>query len=163
MKPRAAIFRDCNLYVERLAEKFMPEPMSGCWLWMGAATARGYGHMYFHGRFEKAHRIAYLLFRGEIPDGHHVLHKCDTPSCVNPDHLRVGTAKENIRDCMAKGRDRRGSFSSGEKHPHMKLTDQQVSEIRARKGGRGLGSALAREFGVGPSVISDIRRNKVRT
>lgn len=78
-------------------------------------------------------------------------------------HLRVGTAKENIRDCMAKGRDRRGSFSSGEKHPHMKLTDQQVSEIRARKGGRGLGSALAREFGVGPSVISDIRRNKVRT
>lgn len=74
------------------------EPNTGCWLWTGYVNQDGYGHFNIGGRIEKAHRVAYSDAKGEIPSGYLVLHKCDQPSCVNPDHLRIGTDVENGDD-----------------------------------------------------------------
>lgn len=109
---RATFFSNC-----RLAE-------SGCWLWTGAKTDGGYGTM---GRKWLAHRLSHYLFKGPIPKGLHVLHSCDTPACVNPAHLRAGTRKENMADCVARGRFRK---STGSFNNLAKLTDADVVDIR---------------------------------
>ena len=86
-----------------------PEPMTGCHLWIGGADPDGYGVISRQGRRgkqERAHRVAYELFVGPIPDGICVLHRCDTPACVNPEHLFLGTNLDNVRDRDAKGRGR---------------------------------------------------------
>jgi hypothetical protein len=95
---------------ERFATKWMPEPFSGCWLWTGGINTWGYGVLHRRGAHESisAHRAAWELHRGPIPNGLFVLHKCDTRMCVNPDHLFLGTQRDNIHDCMAKGRNKRG-------------------------------------------------------
>lgn len=76
----------------------------GCWVWLGAKDRDGYGRVMVDGRTMGAHRIAYEESHGPVPDGLVVMHSCDNPSCVNPDHLRVGTQAENIQDRDAKGR-----------------------------------------------------------
>lgn len=81
--------------------------LSGCWLWTGAVS-RGranYGSLGYHGKSERAHRVSYKEFVGTIPAGLHVLHACDTPLCINPRHLFLGTHKENMQDKIKKGRD----------------------------------------------------------
>ena len=82
----------------------IPEPNSGCWLWLGALHVFGYGKFGLHEKIYHAHRIAWQLLRGRISSGLQVLHKCDNPSCVNPDHLFLGTQKDNIHDMWQKGR-----------------------------------------------------------
>lgn len=85
-------------------ERYIPEPMSGCWLWLGGVSyPAGYGRMT---RGQYAHRVSYEIHRGAVPRGLHVLHRCDNRICVNPDHLFVGTRSDNMRDMMAKGRGR---------------------------------------------------------
>ena len=90
---------------ERFHSKYAPVPFSGCWVWMGALSGKGYGKLMLkEHRLESAHRLSWLLHRGPIPDGLHVLHRCDVRTCVNPDHLFLGTNLDNIRDRIAKGR-----------------------------------------------------------
>ncbi len=87
--------------------KVQPEPNTGCWFWDKSLNPAGYGKIVFNGLSGKiwlAHRASYELFKGEIPKGLHVLHKCDQPACVNPDHLWLGTNEENIQDRINKGR-----------------------------------------------------------
>jgi hypothetical protein len=79
----------------------------GCWLWQGYRDRDGYGHHHYNGRRWRAHRLAWTLARGPIPGGLYVCHRCDNPPCVNPAHLELGTQKENIGDCLAKGRFKR--------------------------------------------------------
>lgn len=118
-----------------------------CWPWSGSTNANGYG--VFAG--EKAHRVAYQQFNGEIPEGMIVMHRCDNPSCVNPSHLAMGTQADNVRDCIEKGRrnDLRGHL-----HPRARFTPDQIRAIRTS--GK-MGKELAGEYGTSRSVISQIR------
>lgn len=130
---------------EQFDLKWIPEPYSGCWLWTGAVTGSGYGAF----RKESVHRFSFRIHKSNIPMGSQVLHKCDTPLCVNPDHLFLGTQKDNITDCQSKGRNVRRS-----NHGMAKLNDAKVCEIR--KSGL-TNAALAREFGVGIRHIFRIK------
>ena len=129
-------------------EKVSPEPNSGCWLWTGAADTRGYGKIGIHGRTRAAHRVAYEWLVGTVPDGLFLLHRCDTPACVNPDHLRPGTQADNIHDMHAKGR-----AALGEALNCTRLTPAEVLGIRflfllGRKQ-----NVMARQYGVSPMTI----------
>jgi hypothetical protein len=77
-----------------------------CWHWTGRKTTRGYGQIQGEGSWTGAHRRAYSLTKGEIPDGHYVCHTCDNPPCCNPAHLFIGTPQDNVDDMIAKGRAR---------------------------------------------------------
>lgn len=97
---------------KRFSTKYIVDAKSGCWLWQASCTDRGYGFFTMYpkqkGRTnaELAHRASWILHVGEIPDGKLVCHHCDTPSCVNPGHLFVGSSQDNNDDMMAKGRSR---------------------------------------------------------
>jgi len=132
--------------------RFTVEPFSGCWLWQKGINANRYG--WFKKKY--AHRVAWELYRGEIPEGVYVLHSCDTPLCVNPSHLFLGTQKDNIRDCMAKGRYAHG-VSLGEAAGGSKLTEDQVREIRSVSG---TGPMLSKRFGVTKQTVYHIRNRK---
>ena len=102
------------------AERFMsyvsPEPNSGCWLWTGSTARHGYGAFWLDGSLRPAHRAARMLFCGPIPFGTFVLHKCDVPSCVNPEHLFLGDNQANATDREIK---RRGRQSAGGLPPNV--------------------------------------------
>jgi hypothetical protein len=130
----------------------------GCWEWFGN-KAKGYGHIrQFKGCWKsvKAHRVSYELFVGKIPKGMLVCHKCDNPACVNPEHLFVGTAKDNSLDCVKKDRcvRLRGEFS-----PMHKLTQDQVMEIRERYKDGYSQTELGREYGLHHGSIWAIVHN----
>ena len=75
-----------------------------CWMWQNSCYTNGYGKFHYMGKHKRAHRVAWILVYGEIPKGLYVLHRCDEKRCVRPDHLFIGTQKENIRDAMQKKR-----------------------------------------------------------
>lgn len=119
---------------ELIEARSIPEPNSGCWLWMNATQSRakpshGYGAIRISGKTVRAHRVSYEAHKGEIPDGMCVLHRCDNPSCVNPDHLFLGTMADNNNDRDNKGRTKTNP-RHGEEHGMVKLTPEQVLEIR---------------------------------
>lgn len=144
---------------DRFATKYEPVPEAGCWLWIGGTNEHGYGIIGLGSRADgvaKAHRVSWELSRGPIPAGLSVLHKCDTPACVNPDHLWLGTKRGNSRDMARKGRhripDNRGERSAG-----AKLTAAAVACIRLKEK---TGKEYARLFGVSKSAIYEIWRGK---
>lgn len=141
---------------ERFLAKVCPELGTGCWLWRGMVRADGYGMVTFGGTQQRAHRLAWVLFRGEISPGLVVCHKCDMPACVNPDHLFVGTHAENAHDRVEKGRS-----LLGEKHRGSKLSAEQVSRIKAMlTEDRMYMSEIAREFGVAVATIHAIKAGR---
>ena len=93
---------------ERFDDKYIPEPNSGCWLWVGASDKKGYGRFRTdrkEGRsIDIAHRFSWMLYVGPLEDGQPLLHKCDVPCCVNPDHLFIGSLADNNQDMAKKGR-----------------------------------------------------------
>jgi hypothetical protein len=140
---------------ERFHIKVSPEPNTGCWLWTGATKELGYG-VIGRGRrgqgTEKAHRVSWRLHYGDIPDGQCVCHRCDVPSCVNPEHLFLGSLGDNARDCVAKGRNFVPN-NRGERAKWAKLTSADVAEIRKRAI---TGVAYAKRYGVSKSAIYQI-------
>lgn len=141
--------------IEGMDRHIVPVPEAGCWLWSGAWNATGYGKV-ADGRRSNvlAHRRAYEACIGPIPKGLHVLHRCDTPCCVNPAHLRLGTHEDNMADMRAKGR---AVGHAGASNPRAKLTEDQVREIRASS----LPPAeLSRHYGVTLTMIRYIRTGK---
>jgi hypothetical protein len=129
---------------------YIPEPNSGCWLWIGATDRDGYGVTFPN---IPAHRESYERHISEIPEGMHVLHKCDTRSCVNPTHFFLGTNAENMADKVKKGRQARGS-----KNGASRLTEAQVEAIK--RDDRPL-TPIAKEYGVTIRIISLIRRHEL--
>jgi hypothetical protein len=131
-----------------------------CWLWTGCLNINGYGSL-FNGRRRGhgkrgvlAHRVAWELAFGACPRTLDVCHRCDVPACVNPAHLFLGTARDNVADMVSKGRD---GFT-GERNPHARLTDDQVREIRTSTEP---GRVIAKRLGVSCPTISEVRRRKL--
>ena len=141
---------------ERFWKKVQKEPNSGCWLWTGAVS-KGYGHMRADDQgMIGAHRASWVIHCGEIPDGIGVLHHCDTPLCVNPRHLFLGTPQDNSDDASMKGRMRRG-----DNHPSSVLCAGYVQEIRALRRHGWSQESIAERFGVSQTTISLIDRGLV--
>ena len=129
-----------------------------CWHWIGARTGaisgERYGSFQLGSKIVKAHRASWIIHNGEIPNGLCVLHTCDRPGCVNPDHLFLGSHQDNMKDMTKKGR--RMSLP-GESNPNSKLTKEQAAEIRKLYSGKyGELSSLGRRFGVTHQMIRDI-------
>lgn len=154
----------------RLAEKLTPA--GECMVFNGTRSNQGYGSLRVDGRMLKAHRVAWELARGPVPDGLCVLHRCDNPPCCNVDHLFLGTVAINNADRAAKGRSQ-GVFRSGPNHPATKrrgeahwqarLSAADVAAIRsAHKAGEAQ-SSIAKKYAVHPSTISRVARGVWRT
>ena len=125
---------------------------TGCRIWNGGTYRGGYGQLNWQGRPRKAHRLAWEAAYGAPPAHLHVCHTCDTPACVNPDHLFLGTIGDNMADKVSKGRQERG-----ENHGLAKLTNDQVRAIRSDKRPQKM---IAADYGVRPNTVSKIRARK---
>jgi len=129
------------------------EKTDTCWNWIGAIDSVGYGSLTINGRTYRSHRLSYLLNKGKIPNGLCVLHTCDNRRCVNPNHLFLGTNKDNMIDKHKKSR---ANTPKGEKQGHAKLTKEKVIEIRnLYKAGKST-RELAKAFGVCHHTIWDV-------
>ncbi len=144
---------------DSIADRFFgcigEKTIRGCILWGGSVdTSKGYGTFFMPGsRPTGAHRVAYELMVGPIPEGLYVLHRCDNRLCINPTHLFLGTHQDNIADCVAKGRQARG-----EKQGFSKLTADDIIAIRRRCQDGESQRSIAEEFGVCQQSISNILR-----
>jgi predicted DNA-binding protein (UPF0251 family) len=138
-----------------LAERFERYVVKreGCWDWESAKDPNGYGRLNVKGYPELAHRISYKIHFGTIPKGMAVCHKCDNPSCTNPDHLFLGTQADNVADMHKKDRARKRGMK-GTDHHSVKLTDDAVRAIRASDASD---SQLAKEHNVSRATIHSIR------
>lgn len=128
---------------------------SGCLEWQGNRLAAGYGRIHLNGVMARAHRVAWQLCRGAIPEGLCVLHECDNPPCVNPVHLFLGTHADNAAD-----RDRKGRQAKGERQGLAKLTCEKVKRIRQLLYAGHSQRSLGREFQVSNYVIFAIKHRK---
>ena len=144
-----------------LADRFWEKVDVGgpdkCWLWSACVNDYGYGMIGGDAKHNRgmlrAHRVAWELVNGAIPEGMCVLHRCDNPPCCNPKHLFLGTRASNLADMTRKGR---RAHLAGGKNPSSKLTVEQVREIRCRYAAGDMQKNLATEYGVGQSTISYI-------
>ncbi|HLY78635.1 MAG TPA: HNH endonuclease signature motif containing protein [Caulobacteraceae bacterium] len=102
-----------------------------CRLWLGGKDIHGYGALHFNGKYQHASRWAYIEHIGPIPEGMHVLHRCDNPPCINHEHLFLGTHADNMADMVAKGRGFVPPAPRGEESGHAILTEVQALEIMA--------------------------------
>lgn len=149
-----------RLLIDRLYDKCIPEPNSGCWLWLGAILKDrdgrdsygviGAGHQ--DQGIMLAHRASWICHWGPIPHGLVVRHKCDNKLCVNPEHLQLGTYADNNNDMKIKGR-----VSRGQRHYGAKLSDADVVAIR---GDRRTNQKIADQYGVSNSVVSEIKNRR---
>lgn len=144
-----------SVFIERFEEKFVKS--DGCWLWTASCAGKGYGQMKLpkQRKQEYAHRLAYQIYKGEIPKCLQVMHSCDNPKCCNPDHLSIGTCKDNLQDMKQKGRS-----THGEKNARAKITEDQVIQIRKCIESGMTQSKIALAFGISQIQVSRINTGK---
>ena len=152
----------------KFAERYTANE-EGCWIWTGMSVWYGYGVLEFsHGNRVRAHRLSYILKHGPIPDGLCVCHKCDTPACVNPEHLFLGTHSDNMRDMTQKGRN--GAHRMPERvmrgtgHPRSVLSDEDIKAIRSAYKrpayNKSNSKELAAQYGINLATVNKIVANK---
>lgn len=149
-----------------------PECFSECWAWTGAKNRKGYGEFWISGRTRRAHRLAWAMINGPIPSGLVINHLCNTPSCVNVDHMEVVTPQRNTayRDLQGRQRTPSGAdhwsarspekIKRGRNHGGAKLSDLDVIDIRNRRASGETGASLARRYRVTETTISEIYKRK---
>lgn len=140
-----------NFPLERKLAHYARASVGGCLLWTGVMNRGGYGRLGWQGRNHSAHRLAYELAIGSIPEGMKVLHSCNAPSCINPDHLLLGTNAEKVK--MAR-------MAKGQRNGASKLTAEQVLAIRAAQGPQ---REIAAKFLVSHQNVGRIRRRQTWT
>lgn len=136
--------------IDELRERFEIKVAfgGGCWEWHAAKNSKGYGTIVAGGSVQLAHRVAYELYVGPIPNGYLVCHHCDNPGCVNPEHLFTGTPLDNVRDMLVKGRHR---------PPRKKFSHAEVIQLRnGFNPDNHVMTDLAREYGIAPRTLKDI-------
>jgi hypothetical protein len=143
---------------ERFWARVDREGADGCWIWLGSRHEFGYGWFWAQGRNLNAHRVAWELTFGPIPDGLQVMHACDNGGCVNPAHLMLGTVTANQLDMARKGR----SVKGRPRPPRTVLTDAQVAALRRRYADGERPAVLAREYGLHPTSLHAIARGARR-
>jgi len=126
----------------------------GCWVWYAARNNMQYGQIFLNGKVRYAHRISYEIANGPIRNGLWVLHSCDNPPCVNPNHLFLGTHTDNVQDCIRKGRDKK---AYGEKAGKTKLRTDQVLRILSLRG-KMTQREIGEYFGVDHTTVGHILR-----
>lgn len=137
--------------INRFRDKFVKLGVNSCWEWVGARTSLGYGHITVEGVRQYAHRVSYAIHTGAVNSDTHILHSCDNPSCVNPNHLSAGTSRDNMLDKERKGR---GNHKRGEGN-HSKLTTADVVRLRELHATTEISFAqLGRDFGVSAVTAS---------
>lgn len=131
-----------------------------CWIWKAGKKGGGYGSFYYKGHRISASRFSYILHYGEVSDELEVLHKCDNPPCVRPDHLRAGNHLENMQDMAAKRRGGSNPNTRGETNPtaKLKLLDVIVIRVRLAKGDKH--RDIARDYHVARTTITAINQGK---
>lgn len=131
---------------------------NGCWIWKLGKGRGNYGKVTWKSKTYAAHRFSFLAFKGEISHKMQVCHSCDNPSCVNPDHLWLGTQKDNIRDAKLK---KRLPPQFGEYNPAALLNWKVVNEIREKLKKGIIGKVLAQEYCISEQTVSFIKNNKI--
>ncbi len=134
----------------------------GCWEWQATKRFGGYGNFSVKGRMAGAHRVSYALAHGECPGDVVVMHACDNPACVRPDHLQPGTQAENLADMRRKGRGSKPPTKQGEGHHLAKANDETVRLVREARAAGATLPDLSRRFGVPVPTVWTWVRGKVR-
>lgn len=156
MSPQLACLSAAD--AERFWARVDRDGPDGCWVWLGSKHDFGYGWFWAQGRSLNAHRVAWELTYGSIPDGLQVMHACDNTGCANPSHLMLGSVAANQIDMARKGR----SVKGRPRPPRTVLTDAQVGELRARHAGGERAIELARGFGLHITSVHAIVRGARR-
>ena len=150
-----------RLWARLLLHVRRAEPPSSCLEWTGHRNLEGYGTVSLsHSKRDLAHRASWMAHYGSIPTSACVLHRCDNPPCINPEHLFLGDRRDNMRDCKAKGRNRiyRGEMN-GEGHPSTRFSDATIRAVfEAYAAGGVTQTQLAARFGMSPALVSCITR-----
>jgi len=142
----------------RFVEKTVGKLKTDCWEWKGTINkVHGYGYIMINRKMYRAHRLAYELFVGPIPEGLCVCHHCDNKACVNPNHLFIGTNQDNVDDKVQKGRQYK---PKGEEHSQSKFNNEQIKEICKQVKMGETQAKVAERFNVHPSAISRIVNHK---
>lgn len=135
---------------------------SGCWNWTWYKDINGYGKVTIDSKTWLAHRVSYIVFKGEFPDEMFICHHCDNPSCINPDHLFVGTMSDNMKDAYDKGiLHPANQFKKGEPNVNRKLTNDQVKEIKRLMGLGYQQKQVAKMYKVAPATIMRIMTKRM--
>lgn len=140
--------------LDRIESKYEAVTESGCWIWTASVNKAGYGQISMPGRPMLAHRVCWEFYKGPIPNGKFICHKCDTPGCINPDHMFVGDHRDNMQDMRNKGRAPKVESAKGDKNKSSKISNETALAIFNAEGPQ---REICKTFNVSRSTLQAIK------